>query len=316
MTWILVIILLVVAFLFSGVEAGILSMNRVRLKHRVKQRDRAALKLERLLARPERLLITVLVVTNLASVFAVTLAAEEWVAAYGQKGYFLTLGVFLPIYLFGVELLPKALFRRFPYRAVAWLAEPLRLADLLLTPLHAMSGGLSRLLGGEAQEGQKLFVAREDFKYLTIETERAGELSQVERKMIHGVVDFRTVTARDVMIPIEQVRAIPASADLSELVAKGKESHLDRWPVQTENGNFSGIVNLLDVALSGREHGRVDSLQRRIVKLAPNEPAYTVLHKLRAGRSRIAAVLGPDGKPVGIVTWEDVVLRLVKSAIS
>jgi len=316
MTWILVILLLVVAFLFSGVEAGILSMNRVRLRHRVKQRDRAALKLERLLARPERLLITVLVVTNLASVFAVTLAAEEWVSAYGQKGYFLTLAVFLPIYLFGVELLPKALFRRFPYRAVAWLAEPLRLADLLLTPLHALSGGLSRILGAEAQEGQKLFVAREDFKYLTIETERAGELSQVERKMIHGVVDFRTVTARDVMIPIEQVKAISAGADLSELIAKGKETHLDRWPVQTENGTFSGIVNMLDVALSGREGGRADSLQRRIVKLAPNEPAYTVLHKLRAGRSRMAAVLGPDGKPIGIVTWEDVVMRLVKSAIS
>jgi len=282
----------------------------------VKQRDRAALKLERLLAKPERLLITVLVVTNLATVFAVTLAAEAWVVEFGQKGYFLTLAVFLPIYLFGVELLPKALFRRFPYRAVAWLAEPLRLADLLLTPLHAFSGGMSRLLGGETQEAQKLFVAREDFKYLTIETERAGELSHVERKMIHGVVDFRTVTARDVMIPIDQVRAISAGADLSELIAKGKETQLDRWPVQTENGTFSGIVNMLDVALSGRDSGRADSLQRRIVKLAPNEPAYTVLHKLRAGRSRMAAVLGPDGKPIGIVTWEDVVLRLVKSAIS
>jgi CBS domain containing-hemolysin-like protein len=55
--------------------------------------------------------------------------------------------------------------------------------------------------------------------------------------------------------------------------------------------------------------------QRRIVKLAPNEPAYTVLHKLRAARSSMAAVI-EDGQPIGILTWEDLILRLVKAAVA
>ncbi len=316
MTWLIVALCLFVAFIFSGIEAGILSVSRVRLKHRVKMRDRAALKLERLLEHPGELLVTVLIVTNLANIFAVTLTAREIVARLGSVGYLVTLAVALPVYLLGVELLPKSLFRRFPYRALALLAEPLRLVNLLLTPMHAVGHGLTRLLGSGSDGAVKLFVAREDFKYLTIETERAGSLSHVERKMIHGVVDFRAVTARDVMLPIENVKAIPAKADLAELIARARETGLDRWPVLTEAGAFTGIVNLLDVALSDRRSGPSEAIQRRIVKLAPNESAFTVLHKLRAARTSMAAVLDPDGKPIGIVTWEDVILRLVKSAVS
>ena len=69
MIWLAVVLCALVSFVFSGVEAGILSVNRVRLKHRLKQGDRAARKLNRMLARPDRLLVTVLVVTNLMNIF-------------------------------------------------------------------------------------------------------------------------------------------------------------------------------------------------------------------------------------------------------
>ena len=53
MTVLVIVLCLAVSFIFSGIEAGILSVNRVRLAHRAKQREVAALKLERLLAKPE-----------------------------------------------------------------------------------------------------------------------------------------------------------------------------------------------------------------------------------------------------------------------
>ncbi|HEX5175400.1 MAG TPA: DUF21 domain-containing protein, partial [Chthoniobacteraceae bacterium] len=130
MTWFAVGICAVVSFIFSGIEAGILSVNRVRLKHRVKLRDAAALSLDRLLSEPERLLVTVLVVTNLMNIFALTLATQELVRYFGTAGYVLGGIVALPIYYVGLELLPKSLFRRFPYRALAALAGLLRVADL------------------------------------------------------------------------------------------------------------------------------------------------------------------------------------------
>lgn len=314
MIWLTVACCLLVSFIFSGIEAGILSVNRVRLKHRVRQRDRAAIVLEKLLADPERILVTVLIVTNLANIFAVTLATRELVVIYGHYGYLIALAAFIPIYLLGIELLPKSLFRRFPYRALAMLSGPLRLADAALTPLHWIGAKVGRSSDRKAGDNaQKLFVAREDFKYLTIETERAGSLTPVERQMIHGVVDFRSVTARDVMIPATEIEVLDGKMDIADLIAKAQKSGKNRWPVRGESGGFTGIVTLIDVAIGGRRTGPVSSVQRRIVKLSPNEPAYTVLHKLRAARSVMGAVI-EDGKPVGVVTWEDVILRLVKTA--
>ncbi len=312
MTWFAVILLLAISFVFSGIEAGILSVNRVRLKHRIKMGDASAIKLGQLLANPERLLVTVVMVTNLMNITAITLATEEFVSFYGERGFLVSFAVFLPIYLLGLELLPKSLFRRFPYRALAALAEPLRLADTLLAPLHFIGWRIIRLLpGSHAPQRRKLFVAREDFKYLTIESERTGAISTTERKMIHNVIDFRSVSAKDAMIPLAQVSEIPATASIGDLLAKRKQTRFDRWPVLAEDGQITGLVDVFDVALDGRRRGAVESFQRRIVRVEAKEPAYAVLRKLRAARVSLAVVRGEDGKPVGIVSVSDLIQRLL-----
>src|SRR5438045_4057153 len=151
------------------------------------------------------------------NIIAMTLATEEFEARLGTAGYVVVFVVFLPVYLVGLELLPKSLFRRFPYRALAAISGPLRIVDLLLSPFHFVGSRLSRLLVGDrAGERGKLFVAREDFKYLTIESERQGALSKDERQMIHNVVDFRAIKAADVMLPLANVQTFPATSSIEE----------------------------------------------------------------------------------------------------
>ena len=67
--------------------------------------------------------------------------------------------------------------------------------------------------------------------------------------MIHNVVDFRAITARDVMVPLAKARTIPASATLEELLAQGAESGFERWPVVAETGEITGLVDIFDIAL-------------------------------------------------------------------
>jgi len=312
MTWLAIAACLLVSFMFSGIEAGILSMNRVRLKHRLKLRDRAAITLNRLLGHPERLLVTVLLVTNLMNILAITLATQDFVKRFGdRRGYFAAFIIFLPVYLLGLELLPKSFFRRFPYRAVAALAGPLRLADTLLSPIHYVGAAVSRLLFGKrVEKSQKLFVAREDFKYFTIESERVGTLSKVERQMIHNVIDFRALKAADLMSPISETPTIAINTSLEDLIARTRETNRDRWPVLDENGKIAGLVETFEIAIEGRQRGVVETYLRRIVHVSVDEPAFNILRKLRAARVTLA-VVEKGAEQVGLVSWDALIRRLL-----
>ncbi len=304
-----------VSFVFSGIEAGIFSVNRVRLAHHAKQREHAALVLQALLSHSDRMLVTVLIVTNLANIFALVLGSRLLVSAWGQRGYLVALAIYLPVYLFGLELLPKALFRRFPYRALALLSGPLRLLDLVLTPLHWIGMSAQRLLfGSGAADRQRLFLGREDFKYMTTEGERTGMISRTEREMIHNVVDFRSVTAKDVMTPMETAQVIGADEPISRVIAAEGKRSAELWFVRDAAGKITGVVDPFSVLLDGRRDVNAGACQRRIVTVGPDEPAFNVLWKLRAARSTVAAVRGPGTQPIGRVTWEDLIRRLVSTA--
>ena len=306
---------LLVSFVFSGIEAGIFSVNRVRLAHRAKQQERAAVTLQCLLANSDRMLITVLIVTNLANIFALVVGTRLLVASWGGRGYFIALAIYLPVYLFGLELLPKSLFRRFPYRALAFLSGPLRLLDLFLTPVHWIGAVAQHLLfGGRGPDRQRLFLGREDFKYMTTEGERTGTITKTEREMIHNVVDFRSVTAKDVMTPMDSALVIGAGESISRIIAAEGRRVSDIWFVSDDAGKITGVVDPFAVLIDGRRDVDAGSCQRRVITVGPNEPAFSVLWKLRAGRSTVAVVRGPGTQPLGRVMWENLIRRLVSTA--
>jgi CBS domain containing-hemolysin-like protein len=320
-TWASLALAFAVSFVFSGIEAGILSVNRVRLRHHVNQGDPAAIKLNRLLARPERLLVTVLIVRNLMNLWALVLLAGEFARACSglgrwgvPAGFGATFLVAFPIFAFGLEALPKAIFRRFPYRALAALSEVLRIADLALSPLLWIGGAAARILKPEETPAIGLFAGREDFRYLAIESERGGALTADERKMIENVIDLRAVTARDVMVPFAQALSVPDSMPVDAFLSLAHKRGAERFPVVSSDGEPVGLVSALDVLLD-RGHGRrVATFQRRLLAVAPGEPASRVLRKLRAARLPLALVREGAGPPLGVVSVQDVVMRLVDVA--
>src|SRR3546814_363933 len=96
-----------VAFFFAGIEAGLLSIDPVRLRHHVKQRNPSALRLEQLMRHPERLLITVLLITNMANILGLLLLTKVLVGLFGYHGFLASIVIALPIYLFVLAVLPK-----------------------------------------------------------------------------------------------------------------------------------------------------------------------------------------------------------------
>ena len=303
----------VVSFFCNGIESGLLSVDPVRLRQNVKRRVPAAVRLNRLLKHPERLLITVLLITNAADIVGLVLLTRQFVRSFGSIGFLFAFFAALPIYLFVLSVLPKALFRRFPFRALARLAGLLELVTRLMRPVLEVGSRLRQLLLPKRAETRRLFAGREELKQITAESERAGGLTATERAMIHNVVDFRGVKARDVMVPLSKVVAVRPDSSIEEALELGNSSGLDRLPVINSAGQPSGLINVLDILLEENGDRPLNYFMRRIVTTTEDEPAYRIVQRLRVARLGLAAVLDRQRNFRGIVTLEDLVRRLVSS---
>ena len=304
----------IVSFFFNGIESGLLSIDPVRLRQNVKRRVPAALRLNRLLKHPERLLVTVLLITNAADIVGLLLLTRQLVRSWGYAGFFFSLAIALPVYLFLLLVLPKSLFQRFPFRALARLAGVLEFASILFSPLLELGARLGRLLlPDRAAKRARLFAAREELKQITTQSEREGSLTATERAMIHNVVDFRGVKVRDVMVPLSKVVAVRPSTSTQEALALSASSGLDRLPVITPEGQPGGLINVLDILVEQNGARPLSDHMRRIVMTSEEELAYRIVQRLRAARVGLAAVLDEKRNLRGIVTIEDLVRRLVSS---
>ncbi|MDQ6809831.1 MAG: CNNM domain-containing protein [Verrucomicrobiota bacterium] len=315
MTWFAIAACWTLSFLFAGIEAGLLSVDPVRLRHQVNQRQRAAMRLNRLAKHPERLLITVLLITNMADILALLLLTRTFVQMCGAAGYFVAVIVALPIYLFLLAVLPKSLFRRFPLRALAALGGLLQAVSVVLWPLLEVGDWLGRaLLPRRAAENRRLFAAREELKQIAVQGEHEGALTATERAMIHNVVDFRNIRACDVMVPIAQAVTVTPSTTVADLLQLSGATGIDRLPVISETGQAVGLVNVLDILLDPRDARPLGTYIRRIVTAEEREPAYRIIRRLRAARIGLAAITNQQKQLIGIATGEELIKRLVQSA--
>ena len=307
----LILLCWTVSFFFAGIEAGLLSIDPVRLRHYVKQGKASALRLERLTKRPERLLITVLLVTNMANICGLLLLTKRLVSSTGNAGFFWAILLALPIYLFVLSVLPKSLFRRFPLRALAALGGVLNVISILLWPILELGGRIGRIFIPQASKNARLFIAREDLKQIAVQGEREGSLTSTERAMIHNVVDFRNVKASDVMVPIAKVVTVRPDTSIDETLKRSAAADVDRLPIISE-GQAIGILNIFDIVFDQTRRETVANYSRRIVTATEDEPAYRIVQRLRAARLGLAAVVDSRKQLVGIITGEDIIQRLVQ----
>ena len=311
---IIIICCWIISFFFNGIESGLLSIDSVRLRQNVKRRVPAALRLNRLLKHTERLLATVLLITNAADIIALLLLTSQLFRFYGYAGFLFALIIALPIYLFVLSVLPKSLFRRFPFRALVRLAGVLEFTSVLFSPFLELGARIGKLLlPGHAGKRGRLFAGREELKQVTTESERDGALTATERAMIHSVVDFRGSKVRDVMLPAAKVAALRSGASTQEAIELSASTGLDRLPLLAPDGQPAGLVNVLDILLERNGNKPLSEYVRRIVTTTDDEPTYRVMQQLRGARLGLAAVVDRKNNFRGIVTSEDLVRHLVSA---
>ena len=312
MIWVALIACLFVSFLFSGIESGVLSVNRVRLRHYARRGEEAAQKLDRLLLRLDRLMITVVLITNGANILAVTLLYTQFTKWFGPPGAIAALAVALPIFILGLEFLPKAIFRRFPYRTLVVFAHILTTAHWLFAPVVNFVAWVLRPIFHGGLEGESgRIVAVEDLQRVLGQNAGDGHFGDAERMLMKHIVDFRPLRAGDLMLPLDLVAKVRPDTPIPDLLRQAAETDAEQFLVMDDDGAEAGLVRVLDLLLDGVSAGRVQSYVRRVVAVPAGERALETLRKLRAARLPMAVVVDGAGKPVGALASERLVRRLL-----
>jgi len=305
----LLVVVLASSALFSGLETGVVSLNRVRLRARARRGDAKATELLRLLERPERLLAAFLIGNTLANVGGGALASA-WAVAKLQNetlGSLLATVVMTAALLLFSELTPKAYFRIRAEEAVPRFLWFIHLTRIVFAPVVWVTTGLLRLV---ARGGRRPFVTREELRQIVIEA--GGRLGRREERMLHSVFDFGLTVVREVMIPIPRVVALAESATPEDLRAELRRTRYTRYPLYRERGDaIVGLVNAFDVLYTSEPAPTLAPYRRPIHIVPDNTRIDRVLVDLQRRREAMALVVNEFGVCVGIVTVEDIVEEIM-----
>ncbi|MCB1231442.1 MAG: DUF21 domain-containing protein [Verrucomicrobiae bacterium] len=307
---------LLLSFLLSGLESAILSHSPARLRHLAKEGKSQAKWLDQMMREKDQLLASILLMNASVNLLAFALITAEIVSWLGNWGYLVAFVVSLPVYVIWVELLPKAIFKRAPIRLMSFFALVLLILHYAVRPvilLLALPGRwLGRRLSGPDQTVPG--STRVEFRALTEILERRGTLSPRETRMIQGVLDFRQVHVSDVMLPLSKVTAVPQEMPIATVVSLGRQTGFDQFPVMAPNGDLVGLIDVVELLREGSTGGTVQQFRHKLVRSDPAEHAISVIRRLRRAGHQISAVYNDKGRPIGIVSVEDMVGRMTLGA--
>ena len=307
-----------VSFIMSGMEAGVFALNRLRIRHRMREGSRRASTLYGYLQNPEDFLWTILVGNTLANIAAVSIGVA-WLYRWLHEwpwALLAALGVGVLLFYAACELLPKMLFRLYPNRLCLAFALPFGALRLLLRPIVAVMAVFTRwvlwLTGGRRFTGH-LFGTRDELRLVMQES--AQGLTSEERVMINRVLDLQNLNVRQVTIPLESAATVPAEAPVKVLLALGREKGFSRFPVwRNEAGRrrIAGLVNLRSLLYEGiaDESRAAGDFLKPALYLDDDVRLEVALRLMQRSGHRLAIVLGRDRRELGIVCLQDI-LRVI-----
>ncbi|MEI8062808.1 MAG: hemolysin family protein [Verrucomicrobiota bacterium] len=309
---------LILSAFFSGMETGLISLNKVRLRHEVERKHRQAIIVTSFVENTDRLLGTTLTGSNLCNVI-IAVASSALAMRWWGPGFAIDLTTMLAssvVVLILAELVPKLLFRQYAHRLCFTFADALNAMAWLLAPLVWFLGVLmhvlARLSGRGSERPVSFFVTREELKYLAKEGEAGGALTAEERQMIHGVFDFPYKTVHEIMVPLARTVTVAPATGVAELFDVSQRTGYARLPVRMDD-RIVGVVNVYEILFNGpASTGQTaQELLQKPQCVLSTDRINRVLPVLRASRNPMCIVVNPDGHAIGIITIEDIVEEIV-----
>ena len=295
-----------------------MALNRYRLLHRVKAGHPGAIRAQKLLRRPDRLIGLILLGNCFANILASSLTTVISLRLFGESSIAITAGVLTLAVLIFSEVAPKTLAARHPERLAfgsSWIIVPLMwLFYPVVWLVNMVANLLLRLLGFNPKGETHSALSKEELR--TVVAEAGAMIPERYQNMLLSVLDLESASVEDIMIPRNEIKAIDLDAPLDEIVEQIKNSRHTRLPVYRKSiDKVFGLLHLRKILIrmihSDFNKETIAKSLDKIHFIPENMPLHQLLLNFRRENSRFGLVIDEYGDVMGLVSLEDLLQEIV-----
>ena len=318
-------LLLLISGFFSVAETSLMSLNRYRLRHLVKEGNRGARLASSLLAKTDKLLGVILLCNNFANAASATLVTIITVELFGEGEWVLmigTLSVTFAILVFS-EISPKVIAAAYPEKLGI-------LCSYVLYPLLKVLYPVVWFVNLFVEALLRLFRVNINFSESTqsltmdelrsIVTDAGHFMPKKHRTILLNLFDLEKITVDDVMTAHTQVEVIDFDAPIDDILERISTSHHTRLPAREgDNEEIIGIIHVRKVINQLRSYQQDAEISKEALRDIISEPyfvpsgtpLYTQIQQFQEHQERIALVVDEYGEFKGLVTLEDILEEVI-----
>lgn len=313
---IIFILLLISSALVSGSEVAYFSLSNENLEEIDEDNSDRGKKVIQLVSSPKRLLSTILILNNLINIGIVTLTTFVSWSIFGMNATGIivivvqTIGVTFAIVFFG-EIVPKVYANKAKVPFSMTMAPTISFFSIILRPISAFLMMFSNVLEKRIVKRGYSMSVNDLNQALELTTEDAPN---EEKEILRGIVNFSTLTVKQVMQSRMDITAIDIEMDFHELMDKINKSGYSRIPVYEETvDNIRGILYIKDLLpfIEKDENFKWSELIRKSFFVPENKKVDSLLKDFQHKRVHMAIVVDEYGGTSGLVTLEDLIEEII-----
>ena len=301
---------------FSGLEVALVSIRLSKIEQMVKDKVRGAVSLHKLKSNPSRMMSSVNLGNNLASIAATALATDLSLKLFGDDGLAIAIGIMTFLILIFGEITPKTYCNANAAKVAVKNSRILLIFSYALFPIvwifEIITKGMIKLTGSSDMPPG---LTEDEIKEIVKQGYKDKAIEKQESELVHGALNFDDIVIRSVMTPRTKMFKLNSKMMLFEALPKINESGFSRIPVFAENTDqIVGIIHVRDVLKKLEGDEKIISLEqimREPVFVSQEKRVSDLLKEMQGRRTHMAIVLDEFGGVEGCVTLEDLLEEIV-----
>lgn len=318
MSFIVIAVLLMMSAIVSASEVAFFSLKPDDLTKCQDSADERDKNIPELLAHPRVLLATILIVTNLVNLGIVTISTFlmwELTGTHDPAEFIVgvvTFSVTFFITFFG-EIIPKVYATKNNMRIAVSVGTLWKALIVIFKPISFLLLKMSSVIERRIEKKGYQVTVEELNQALDLTTEN-GETSEDEKGILKGIVNFGTLTVRQVMKSRMDISAVDISRNFSELLDFIKNSGFSRVPVYRDSiDKIEGVLYIKDILpfMDQDKDYEWQNLLRPGFFVPETKKIDSLLKDFQEKRVHIAIVVDEYGGTSGLITMEDIIEEII-----